>query len=228
MAKKAAAPVDPASRQTEVVITPPNFPVVKFRIRGTADYGQNRWTEKALRQMMETQMSGQRRKKGSAREARDFDAEYESRLYRTADGHYGIPAILFRNAMISACRIVGFKMTHAKLCIFIEADGKDQRDGTPLVFIHGEPVKKIHAVRNATGVADLRARPFFEEWWADLRVKFDGDLFNPQDIANLLQRAGIQCGIGEGRPDSKESAGMGWGTFTIEASDEKEEAKRAA
>ena len=36
---------------------------------------------------------------------------------------------------------------------------------------------------------------------------------------NLIARAGMQVGICEGRPDSSNSTGMGWGTFEI--SDEK-------
>jgi len=32
---------------------------------------------------------------------------------------------------------------------------------------------------------------------------------------------GLQVGIGEGRPDSKNSAGMGWGMFTIEDKEKK-------
>jgi hypothetical protein len=34
-------------------------------------------------------------------------------------------------------------------------------------------------------------------------------------VTNLMQRVGLQVGIGEGRPDSRESAGLGWGTFAI-------------
>jgi hypothetical protein len=35
------------------------------------------------------------------------------------------------------------------------------------------------------------------------------------DVTNLMQRVGQQVGIGEGRNDSKMSAGMGWGCFTL-------------
>jgi hypothetical protein len=35
-----------------------------------------------------------------------------------------------------------------------------------------------------------------------------------------MARVGLQVGIGEGRPDSKNSAGMGWGLFTIEEAKE--------
>jgi hypothetical protein len=40
-------------------------------------------------------------------------------------------------------------------------------------------------------------------------------MFSLDDISNLLMRVGLQVGLGEGRPDSKKSAGMGWGTFEI-------------
>jgi hypothetical protein len=120
--------------------------------------------------------------------------------------------------MISACRIVGFKMTQAKMAVFIEADDIDAGDGTPLVFINGKPESVMHHVRNATGVADLRVRAMWREWSALVRVRFDADLFTVTDVTNLLARAGVQVGIGEGRPDSKSSSGMGWGLFAIEES----------
>ena len=46
-------------------------------------------------------------------------------------------------------------------------------------------------------------------------MRFDYDQFGYDDVSNLVLRAGIQVGVGEGRPDSKKSTGMGWGTFTI-------------
>jgi hypothetical protein len=77
----------------------------------------------------------------------------------------------------------------------------------------------IHHVRNATGVADLRVRGMWRKWSATLRVKYDHDMFSVEDVTNLLSRVGMQVGIGEGRPDGKQSAGMGWGTFSIEGLD---------
>lgn len=106
-------------------------------------------------------------------------------------------------------------MTLAKLSIFIEPDGFDRVDGTPLVKIIGTPEMHVGAVRNATGVCDLRARPMWRNWSVNLRVKYDEDQFSLTDVTNLLARAGIQCGIGEGRPNSRASTGIGFGTFTI-------------
>jgi len=107
-------------------------------------------------------------------------------------------------------------MTVAKLSVFIVQDGIDADDGTPLVRILGdEPELNEMMVRNATGVADIRIRPMWREWGAVLSLRFDAQQFNEQDVVNLVYRAGAQVGVGEGRPDSKSSAGLGFGTFTI-------------
>jgi hypothetical protein len=39
--------------------------------------------------------------------------------------------------------------------------------------------------------------------------------FTANDVVNLIARVGLQVGIGEGRPDSKESAGLGYGLFEV-------------
>jgi hypothetical protein len=178
---------------------------------------QNKFSAKAREQMKAKQEAGSVAKKGAKRDPKDFVACYEGAMHRSREGWHGIPAGSFRNAMISACRMVGFKMTHAKLSVFVEADGFDADDGSPLVKItRGKPEYHEMPVRNESGVVDIRARPMWREGWqARVRVKFDADQFALADVANLLMRAGAQVGIGEGRPDSKSSAGMGWGTFSI-------------
>jgi hypothetical protein len=210
------AVVDKASKT--LTIAPPNLQVGEFKIVGTAPYVQNKFSHKAMLQMKEKQMAGSTAKKGGKREAKDFKACYEGAMHKTADGKHGIPAPAFRNAMISACRMVGFQMTRAKLSVFVLSDGVDHEDGTPLVLItKGKPHQTEMAVRNESGVADIRARPMWDEGWeAVVRVQFDADQFTLTDVANLLMRAGMQVGVGEGRPDSKNSCGMGWGIFSLQ------------
>lgn len=108
-------------------------------------------------------------------------------------------------------------MTMAKLSIFVESDGNDAADMTPIVRItRGKPEYHEALVRNATGVADIRARPAWRPGWqAVVRIRFDADQFDLESVANLLMRAGTQVGIGEGRPDSKKSNGTMCGLFTI-------------
>ena len=200
--------------ESDVVISAPNFKIAKIRIRGTAPYVQHRFWKKAA--MMETQEAGSQSKSRKKREPRNFEAEYKEAMYLSEEGWNGMPAAAFRNAMIEACRLVGFKMTHAKLSVFVQADGMDPRDRIPLIkILKGEPEMHTATVRNATGVCDIRARPLWNKWEADLRIEYDADQFSGQDIANLLMRVGVQVGIGEGRPFSKSSHGQGWGTFEL-------------
>lgn len=209
-------------KKTAVVsITAPDMRTAVFKIVGTAPYVQLKFSEKASNGMRAKMEAGSQGKKGAKREARDFNEDFQQALHRTVDGHYGIPASAFRNAMISACRLVGFQMTKAKLGIFTEPDDVDATEGAPLVYIDGEPEMITHHVRNATGVADLRVRGMWRNWWAVIRIRFDHDMFSVTDITNLLARVGMQVGIGEGRPDGKQSAGMGWGLFEIESEEEK-------
>lgn len=201
-----------------VSIKPPNFQTAVFRIIGTAPYVQNKFSAKAKEQMRATQEQGSTSRSKRTKTAKDFNAAFEGATHRTSDGWAGIPAPAFRNAMISACRTVGFKMTLAKLSVFVEADGFDVDDGTPLVkILKGEPRYHEALVRLQTGVADIRARPMWEPGWeSEIRITFDADQFTLADVSNLLMRVGMQVGVGEGRPDSKNSAGMGWGTFRVE------------
>lgn len=203
------------SKSKDITITAPNFQTAVIEIIGTAPYVQNKWSKKAGDAMRAKQAAGSVAKKGAKREPKDFKRCFEEAKHKMEDGTCGIPAPSFRNAMISACKVLNFPMTRGKLAIFVEADGVDFEDGTPLVKItKGEPEYLESFVRNESGVADIRARPMWKEGWrASVRVRFDADIFSATDILNLLARAGQQVGIGEGRPDSKKSCGMGWGLF---------------
>lgn len=200
---------------TRTVIRAPDLREVMFEIIGTAPYVQARFSQKAAEMMKAKMIAGATARGKKAREPRDFDSDYHNAMHISTEGWNGIPAGAFRQAMISACRLVQFKMTLAKLSVFVIADGFDRVDGVPLIRISGTPEPVEMAVRNATGVADIRVRPMWREWTAVVRVRYDADQFTREDVANLMMRVGKQVGIGEGRPDSKESAGLGWGTFDI-------------
>ena len=209
---------------TTVQIKAPNIQVATFRIIGTAPLVQAKFSQKAKEMMMATQAAGSQAKSKKVREAKDFDATCDGSVHYSREGWVGIPAGAFRAAMISACRLVGFKMTLAKLSLFIEADGFDRDEGTPLVKLIAKKYRRVDMhVRNATGVIDIRSRPMWDEWEADVKVKYDADQFSLIDVSNLMARVGQQVGLCEGRPDSKSSAGMGWGTFRVSS----EAAKKA-
>jgi len=202
--------------QKFVAIQAPNFKMMTYEVVGTAPLVMNKFSQKAREIMTAKQASGSQSKKGAKREGKDFDACYEGAFHRSREGWAGIPAAAFRAAMISACKLVGFHMTIGKLAIFVEADGFDADEGTPLVRILGDEPKRVELpVRNATGVVDIRVRPMWEKWNCKLQIRYDADMFDSESLTNLLARAGLQVGILEGRPDSKKSCGMGWGMFQL-------------
>jgi hypothetical protein len=211
--------MDGMTAKVAIGITPPLMQRLELTLVGTAPLVINRFPAKAMEQMMAKQAAGSQAKKGKVREAKDFDAAFNGARHISTEGWDGIHAGAFRKAMISACRLVNFKMTLAKLSLFVDADGLDAIDGTPLVrIIAGEPERTDLPVRNATGVIDIRTRPMWREWSVLLRVRFDAEQFSATDVANLVSRVGAQVGIGEGRADSKDSAGVGWGHFEVAAS----------
>jgi hypothetical protein len=214
-------PKTPAAEAPDVIrINPPNMGNLEFEIIGTAPYMQCRFSADAIGAIRNKQSAGDTSSKKKVRAPKDFEAAYKGAIHVSREGWAGIPAPAFRNAMISACRICDIKMTRAKLTIFVHADGFDAVDGIPLVKIKGKPrVHQMH-VRLPNGSCDIRVRPMWDDWGATVRVKFDADQFTGTDVANLFARAGMQVGIGEGRPDSPNSAGMGLGTFRLKGSSE--------
>ena len=216
--KTALAAAATAPKAETAIISPLNFQSAKIRIEGVSPLVMNKFSSASRESMMLKQEQGSRSKKGEKRAPKDFDAIFKGALHIMADGSYGFAAPGLRNALISACRVVGFQMTRAKLSVFVEADGIDVEDGTPLVRIEGQPVRRDVAVRLADGGTDIIARPFFEKWAAEVKLTWDADQFSASDILNLLTRAGLQVGIGAGRHDSKSSTGMGWGAFRVVSS----------
>lgn len=208
-------PEKPAKAST---ISAPRFGIITVPIKNLqgSPLVINAFSAKAREQMREAQAAGAAGRKRKPRAPKDFDGLYQAARHISREGWDGASAATFRNAMISACRLVGFKMTISKLSVFVVADGNSAADGMPLVRIYGEPVPFEQPVRNESGVADIRIRPRWDEWSAKLRVRFDMDQFTDDDVINLLVRAGGQCGVCEGRPDSSNSNGMGWGLFEID------------
>ena len=225
-----ATPVSSATRaaiETSVVrINPPNMRRATFGIRGTAPLVIHRMSAKLKKQLRQKMELGQAAAGKKDRTPRDIDALFEEARYISPEGWDGFHAAALRNAAISACRLVGFHMTKMKLSFFVEPDGWDATEPQiPLVAITGDPVKQEDIGRVETGQPYVIVRAAYHKWSARPCIRWDADQFTPDDVANLLYRVGAQVGIGEGRPDSKDSAGMGWGLFELEGMEVEESAK---
>ncbi len=199
-----------------VTISAPKIKTATFEIVGIAPLVIHRFSAKTKNEMKLKMETGKAASSKKNREAKDTDDIYQESRYISKEGWDGFHAGAIRAALISACRLVGFKMTLAKLSVFVEADGWDaQEPQIPLIRIYGKPQKQEDMARVETGQPYVTVRAAFYDWSAKVKIRFDADQFTIDDIYNLLYRVGSQVGIGEGRPDSKKSCGMGWGLFDV-------------
>jgi hypothetical protein len=202
---------------TTIRIQPPKFEIAEFIIKGTAPLVIHRFSQKTKEEMKQKMESGKPASSRKTRQPKATDDLYEEARYRSKEGWDGFAASSVRNAMISACRLVGYKMTLARLSVFVIQDGWDGLEPEiPLIRIIGKPKKIESMARVETGQPYITVRASYFPWSAKIRIRFDADQFTIQDVSNLLARVGLQVGLGEGRPDSKNSAGLGWGLFEVQ------------
>jgi len=214
--EQSAATKEAALKVTSVQIKAPDLRVATFTIKGTAPLVIHRFSAKTKNQMKQKMEEGKSSGSKKNREAKSTDDSFNEARYISREGWDGFNASAVRNAMISACRLVGFKMTLAKLSIFVVADGWDKEEPQiPLIRILGTAVKQEDMARVETGQPYVTVRAAYHDWSARVRIRFDHDQFSIKDIANLMSRVGQQVGFCEGRPDSPNSCGMGWGLFEI-------------
>lgn len=200
----------------QVQIKAPRFERALFEITGQDVLVIHRFSAKTKQEMALKMATGKASSSKKVREPKKAEDTFNEARYRSKEGWDGLHAAAVRNAMISACRLVGFKMTLAKLSIFVEADGYDELEPQiPLIRIIGEPVKQEDMARVETGQPYVTIRAAYHNWKAKVVIRWDMDQFTLEDVSNLLARVGQQVGLCEGRPDSPNSAGMGWGLFTI-------------
>jgi len=202
-----------------LTIPAPRLVTNTFKIEGTAPLVVHRFSHKVSQEFIDKIVNGSTPGGKKKHEPQSLDQLCEDAKYYGQTGKEkweGFNASAIRCAMISACRLVNFKMTLAKLSVFVEEDGRDITNPLySLIRIHGESKRTEMVARTETGVAMMTIRPMYYPWSANIKIRFDTDQFKRADVANLLMRVGAQVGVCEGRPDSKNSAGMGWGLFRV-------------
>lgn len=211
------------SARQVVTIKPPNFKYAIFTIRGTeGPLVVHRFSHKVKREMAEKMKTGKAASSKRNRDPQDLDELFNASRYISPEGWDGFNASAIRASMISVCRLVGFKMSLAKMSIFIERDGVDAKEPQiPLIRIYGDKAKFQDDVgRVQTGEPYITVRAAYHNWYAKPKIKWDADQFTLEDVTNLLVRVGAQNGLCEGRDNSKHSTGMGWGRFTVDRSNE--------
>jgi len=209
----------PEIKNTHVTITAPNIQVAALTIVGTAPLVVHRFDKKVMQDFEDKIIEGSKPRGKRKFEPKNPEDICEAAKYFGKTGNEvwdGFNASGIRLALISACRGANFKMTVLKQAVFVVAEGWDIHTPlVPLVRIIGKSEISKMIAKTETGVAMLTIRPKYDPWKAKIKIRFDADLLSLTDLSNLLARAGQCVGLCEGRPDSKNSGGMGWGTFEI-------------
>lgn len=183
------------------------------------------WSEKAIGAMLAKQMHAT----VEAKTAKDPNADYLATLYQATDNSTGFPATGFKAAMVRAAKGVdGLDMITVRQLIFIVADCEENREftvplkgvkpvkhriQTPLVRILGKHQMRMDMVRLQGSTADVRFRAHYLKWEAILTIQYLAQRIGPEQIANLVNLAGL-VGVGEGRPEK--STDMSWGRWEVD------------
>jgi hypothetical protein len=188
----------PGKREV-VTVQRPDLRTIQVRIVGDTPLIAHAWDAKAIREMEDRQTG----KASMGREKKNPQEDYESSLYRLADGGYGFPCSAFKKAAKEACTSLGRSITKSKVKQAFHVIGH-------LVRIEGEPLMRRDVVRvgNFKDVADLRYRAEFPVWSVVLTIKYNARVMSAEEIINLLEIAGFAVGVGEWRPERDGQFGM--------------------
>lgn len=183
-------------------------------IVGTAPLIVHNFSEKSKRQMLEAQQG-----KKSPKEIRDPRTEYEAAFYRIANeggaDRYGFPVTAFKACTVGAARFYGKDVRMTELRQFLFFHGiLTKADPQQLVEIHGEPEMREDIVRlgGMSRSADLRYRPQFIEWTAQLRITYVTSSLSESSVLSLVDAGGLGIGVGEWRPEKRGE----FGTYQVD------------
>jgi hypothetical protein len=169
------------------------------------------WSEKAKREMLSKQVKATK----GGREARDPQADFVSSLYEMGDGSFGFPATGIKNCILSAAhKDKGIARSATMAALWLNAEMVRSRPALagaicdmPLVRIHGsEPEMREDMVKVGAGLnktASLAYRAQFTTWAMKVTGRFNSAAISAEQLAFLIQEAGMSYGLGEWRNERK-------------------------
>jgi hypothetical protein len=175
---------------------------VCLEIKGTASYLQNKFSQKAIEEMLRKHMG-----LSNVREKKIPSECVERATIKNAAEVVCIPPTAIKKAMLTAsANIKGLKKTQLRSSVFIE--------GGSIPIKYSQMIPQMDMVRTSGmgRTPDVRFRPRFEDWSARLIILFS-EMIPVQTVVDLLHRSG-NVGIGEWRPEKDGT----YGTFVVSRS----------
>jgi len=156
---------------------------------------------------LEIEAKQQGKSKTEKHKIRKPEMDFEGAKHISPLGFDGFPAGGFKKSLIRGAKMTGLVMKDAQMSFFIKADCEE----TQLVKIDGNCRMRTDMVRVGMGSADVRYRPEYIDWSANLTVEYNEGLISLDQILQMTEAAGYGCGIGDWRPER----GGGYGRFEL-------------
>ena len=216
-----------ASKTDVIEIRPIEIKKTTIRLVGDTPLIMHAWSEKAKRQMLESQ---QGKAKGKKKERKNPVCDFIDSMYWLTEkpkvdcemaeedcekafveainkgAKFGFPVTAFKQAAISAAYRMGWSKDKASLrgAFFIDSDEEG------MVEIKSDaPMMREDMVRIGQGTADIRYRGEFRNWYADITISYNANgQHSLENIINIINAGGYVCGAGEWRPEKDGQYGM--------------------
>jgi len=193
-------------KKLEISVAPIKIASMDLCVQGTTPLLMEKMSE-GIRQQLVNLVTGQGKEK---KKARDLNQEVKDKIHKDDKGNVGFPASGFKKAMVeSSVYLDGANKKLSKGSFFVI--GSLQGDLVPIKF------KKMvvnKAVGRDSGINRAPReiwRPEFQDWSANLRIKYNASQISPQQIVEIAKLAGFHIGIGSWSPQHSGSYGM----FTV-------------
>jgi len=208
-----AAPIVP----TVLDISRPDIETLRIPIIGLTPLLVHQWSEKAKRQMLHAQQGVKKIK-----DLRDPEAEFAASLYRAGEDRYGVPAVAFKAATVSAARLYGKTVRMTELRQLLRFPGRIYPTCNQALFLLEGDEPKLQEDMVTVGISgtDLRYRGVFTNWSTVLDVQYVKSAITRDSVLSLTTAAGLTVGVCEWRPEKNGD----FGTFEIDQTREIEAA----
>ena len=208
--------------------------VFALRIVGDSSLIVHAWSEKAKKEMLQLQQGKKLLKKdkiaknpfGETAEALYWmdgkpDIGYSDWTQELLDEYgtterFGFPACAVKAAAISAAYRMGYMKNKVTGNGLFHIFGMDDPEFIEIKSLdEGQPKfeSREDEVKIGMGTSDLRYRPEFKHWYADIKVEYNvNGMIDRDSIVNMIELGGDMCGIGEWRIEK----GGSFGKFHVE------------
>lgn len=197
----------PKTTMESVAILPISQGEVRFHIVGTSPLYFNRIQEKAKRELLlpHGRMNDAAK---AANQKHDPVAEFRGSVYRHPGNGFPTRLKFPADGFKGALRTAALDMPGAKKAEV----GRLVTPSTWNIDIYGIPLLSMDPVTNSGIVRsrDIRTRAVLDEWAAALTIRFVQPKLTAMAIVNLVNAAGVTCGIGDWRQEKGSGSNGLW------------------